>query len=586
MKLGLFGRKTPQNVFTGFLEKLRVNYTESFSDKYFNEHPHKYNLYGLSKMLSGYGIRNAATKIEDKENDLFNIECPFVAHSGGDFVVVYKSPTPALPKGVGDPLQKSSSYFFPFGGKSRRGRGLGELEGAVHFLRNGKKLSVSVSEFIQSWSGVILLAETAADSIEPDYAEHRKKELLYLAQQAIIAVAGILILGIAYINNIFGFPLGEFNSSLPDSPYSVLRITTLLAVNLIGIYICYLLVLKQLRIHSRYADKLCTLFSKSDCNNVLESDAAKLWGVFGWSEIGLGYFAANVFILLFLPQLTIYSVVFNILALPYTVWSVWYQKVKARQWCPLCLIVLVLLWGVFLLNGTFGYIQLPDFYIQDILLSGSVYAVFVFSINLLVPKLSEGNQVDQLRHEINSIKANEEVFKTLLTQQPSYEVSASDSNILFSPSPSGRDGVGLTLTILTNPFCNPCAKMHERVEKLLKETNKNVCIQYIFSAFNESLEYANRYFTAIYLEKGSDAAWQLYSDWFKSGKSLKEAFFNDLKLDMSNPAIEVEFQKHESWKAKTQLRTTPTIIVNGYKLPDNYKIEDLRYFTEFNVDVK
>jgi len=57
-------------------------------------------------------------------------------------------------------------------------------------------------------------------------------------------------------------------------------------------------------------------------------------------------------------------------------------------------------------------------------------------------------------------------------------------------------------------------------------------------------------------------------------------------LDITNPLIEVEFQKHDSWKAITQLRATPTIIVNGYKLPDNYKIEDLRYFTEFNVDQK
>jgi protein-disulfide isomerase len=54
---------------------------------------------------------------------------------------------------------------------------------------------------------------------------------------------------------------------------------------------------------------------------------------------------------------------------------------------------------------------------------------------------------------------------------------------------------------------------------------------------------------------------------------------------MTNPAIEVEFQKHESWKEKTHLRATPTILVNGYKLPDNYKIEDLRYFTEFDVDI-
>ena len=144
-----------------------------------------------------------------------------------------------------------------------------------------------------------------------------------------------------------------------------------------------------------------------------------------------------------------------------------------------------------------------------------IYAIPIFALNLLLPKLSEGNQVGRLRQEINSIKANDEVFKSLLLQQPFYEVSTSDSQILF-----GNPDAMLKITILTNPFCNPCSKMHKRVDKLLKETNENVCIQYLFSAFNEDLEYANRYFNAIYLDKGKEAAWQLYSDWFKRRKAL------------------------------------------------------------------
>ena len=33
------------------------------------------------------------------------------------------------------------------------------------------------------------------------------------------------------------------------------------------------------------------------------------------------------------------------------------------------------------------------------------------------------------------------------------------------------------------------------------------------------------------------------------------------------------------------MRATPTILVNGYQLPESYKIEDLRYFIEFDVDL-
>jgi len=167
--------KNRQNTFTAFLTLLNVRHTNDFSNQYFNEHPHKYNLLGLSKMLSDYGIKNAGTRIKDKENDFSNIECPFIAHFSGDFVAVYKIDSP-------QPTKRES--------------------GLVHYIWNGKKIILPISQFIQSWSGVILLAETTPDSIEPDYREHRKKELWGIAQKSIIALAVALIIGITYLNQL------------------------------------------------------------------------------------------------------------------------------------------------------------------------------------------------------------------------------------------------------------------------------------------------------------------------------------------------------------------------------------------------
>jgi len=536
--------KSGQNVFVSFLELLKVKHTREFSNRYFNEHPHKNNLFGISKMLSDYGVENAGTRIEDKEKDISNIECPFIAYAGSDFIVVYKveNPSPALSQGEG---------------------------GLVHYIWNGKKINLTIEQFIKAWSGIILLAETTPDSGEPDYKEHRKKEFFDIAQKTVLIIAGVLILGIAYLTQLFHKPIQLFN-------YSVI-----LLLNLIGAYIGYLLVLKQMHIHSQYADKICSLFHQSDCNNVLESEAAKLWGVFGWSEIGLGYFAANVLLLTFSPFTIYLLALINILTLPYSFWSVWYQKVKARQWCPLCLIVQILLWSIFIFNILFGYIQMPIFdltFLKYLIIIGSTYAISIFSLNLLIPMLSKGGEMEQIKQEINSIKADEEVFKTLLTQQPSYEVSHADSQIIF-----GNPDADLQITILTNPFCNPCARMHKRVENFLKETKENVCIQYIFSSFKPDLDFANKYLIAACLGKAKATFRKIISDWFEKGKPLKEEFFKDLHLDMNNPDIETEFQKHEAWKAKTQLRATPTILVNGYKLPDNYKIEDLRYFTKLFI---
>ena len=44
--------RSRQNTFIAFLELLRVKHTNDFSNKFFNEHPHRYNLFGLSKILS------------------------------------------------------------------------------------------------------------------------------------------------------------------------------------------------------------------------------------------------------------------------------------------------------------------------------------------------------------------------------------------------------------------------------------------------------------------------------------------------------------------------------------------------------
>ena len=91
----------------------------------------------------------------------------------------------------------------------------------------------------------------------------------------------------------------------------------LFLLNIVGIYIGHLLAKKQLNFNSRYADKLCSLFSKSDCNNVLDSKAARLWGLISWSEIGLGYFISNMLILLFIPQYVVYVALLNLCIIPY-----------------------------------------------------------------------------------------------------------------------------------------------------------------------------------------------------------------------------------------------------------------------------
>ena len=254
-----------KNTFVTFLDQLEVKHTKSFSDQYFNEHPHKYNLFGLSKMLSDYGIENTGARIKDKEQNFAEIETPFIAHFGGDFVVVQKVETDN-----------------------------------VHLYLKGDKLIISVEMFIEAWSGIALLAESSEKSIEPDYKEHRKIELLNsLKKISLFSSIGFVAL-LAYIY---------------QSYYINVGVSLLILISLTGMYISWLLLLKQMHFQSQYADKICSLFKQKDCNNVLESKAAKLFEVIGLSEIGLGYFATNVLLLLFYPDLLTSIVLINLLTL-------------------------------------------------------------------------------------------------------------------------------------------------------------------------------------------------------------------------------------------------------------------------------
>ena len=56
---------------------------------------------------------------------------------------------------------------------------------------------------------------------------------------------------------------------------------------------------------------------------------------------------------------------------------------------------------------------------------------------------------------------------------------------------------------------------------------------------------------------------QIFNGWFEKGKPLRDDYFKDMGLDIDNPEIEVEFQKHETWKLKTQIKGTSAAKKNA-----------------------
>jgi hypothetical protein len=508
-----------KNILTLLLSLLKIKYTKSFSDKLYNEHPYKDNLLGISKMLSKYGIESKGLKLADNRA-LLSLDVPIVTIYNNQFIIIYKI-----------------------------------THGAVYYIHNGEKKEIVLEDFFTNWTNVILVIEADENSIEPDYSAHKKEEVFKVMQKPLLIITCILSGSILYVTNQF------FNS---------VWISLLIILNTLGVYVSYLLLMKQLHIHSTAADKICLSLHNGNCNSVLDSSSSKLLGTFSWSEIGFSYFISNIIIILIFSRFINLIVLINIIALPYSFWSVWYQKFKVKQWCVLCLIVQALLWAIFIVNLSFQSIHVTTLNLTEISIVSSAYIILLLATHIFISKTGSEKMNKEIVQKMNNLKMNEEIFSFLLKSQSYYPVDKSVSKILFGNTQSNN-----LITIVTNPYCNACALMHKKVIELMKMMEHKVCVQYIISTFSPSLEFTEKFLIGAYFQNDSANINMIYESWFEKGRSNTMNFINNYDINIENKDVKDEFEKHKTWLSLTKINATPTILVNGFQLPDIYKIDDL-----------
>ncbi len=517
-----------KTILENFLEVLKVFHTKQFAQALYQEHPHKHNMYGLKKMLDVYGIKTLGILSETKE--LQDLVYPCILHIPGDFVI-----------------------------------GLNCHSNKITYMQHGKRTSVNINEFKQMWTGHAIVAEDSPNAIEPDYKEHLRKEIILKVEQCSIPVILVLTSIISVLYNYDN--IGLFGLSR-------------ILLNLMGVMVCSLLMQKQLYGGSYYGDKVCSLFHKADCNSILDGTASKIFG-FTWSEIGLGYFTANVLLLSVYPASSTCVTFINWAAMLYGLWSVYYQWRIAKNWCVLCLIVQLIIWTTGVISFIFS-IGIPfhvDLY--QYLLTSAIYMLSILGFHQYATiQLIDSERTNAVQ-QFGAIKANGDVAKILIEKDEYFETSLDDSSILF-----GNPSAKLRITILSNPHCNPCARMHKQVERLLKISGNDVCVQYIFSSFNEQLEDSSRYLIACYLNNTKQTALRKFARWYTKDKFDYKNVVIKNQAYIHSPKVEAEMKKHNAWCKKTSLIETPTILVNGYKLPKEYKLEELALLTNITISKK
>lgn len=319
------------SIFTRFLDALGVPHTEAYSDTRFRRMTFK-SLYGLSHLLKEYGVDNTAVRLADR-SELTSIPVPYLAQTrSGVFVIV---------------------------------KDIDRAGGKVTYDSTGTVLTAAIPDFVKASNGIALMAYPAEESREPDYRQHRITEIIGRLSGYALGAAALAVFCYFFITR---------------GVYAHLSTVLLTVFNLLGLFLSYLLLQKSLGIHTRTSENVCGILEKGGCDSIMALKVSKLFGVFSWSEVGFGYFGVSLATLLIFPHLWPALALCNVCCLPYTFWSIWYQRFRARHWCTLCVGVQSTLWILFFcyLGGGWFKGAFPlriDFFV--------LIAVYVFAVLFL-----------------------------------------------------------------------------------------------------------------------------------------------------------------------------------------------------------
>ena len=436
-----------------------------------------------------------------------------------------------------------------------------------------KLLTESKEEFFKNWTGTYLIAEPNEHSGEKDYEQNKRKTFIH----SLIPVAlFVLIIVLSF------FLLYK----------TINKTDNILAVSAAGIYLQYLILFAGVIITSLLLwyeidknnpllKKVCTGIAKGNCSAILTGKKSKVFSWLSWSEVGFFYFTGGLLVLLFSGNNINNAVsllgLLNLLALPYIVFSVYYQWQVAKQWCVLCLGVqaLLLLGGINILSNNF----LASF--SDISTSFLVSAFFIYLLPVLLwyvvkPFVLRQQEAKNTRREYLRIKFNTEIFETLLKKQKGITVPADGLGIDI-----GNPDATNTIIKVCNPYCAPCAKAHPKIEHLLEEI-PNLKAKIIFTTPNEPDHVAYKpvsHLLAI-AEQNDEGKKinQALDDWYLADKKDYDVFAKKYPMNGELAMQGNKIEAMDKWCKRMDVHATPTIFINGNQLPDAYSIEDLQYF--------
>ena len=507
----------PEQTVGRWLSGMGIQISPALLKKKLQSHTEYPSLLSITDTLDELCIDNAALQI-DKER-LQEVPLPFLAHYGNEFLVITDIQTQV-------------------GGKP---------------------------EFEKNWNGTALLAE------KPDNWRNEENEKALAKENKRRQINLVSILAFAVLG---GFSL-YFGHSWQGAG--------LLLTGITGFAVAILIVQHELGISNELTEQLCAAGKNTDCDAVLHSKGSHLSKWLNWADAGIIYFSSYLLLLvillytgntdgIFLPA------VLSCAAVPFTLFSLYYQWRVVKKWCTLCLLTVAILWVQFALmlpailtlwNSDFlNIISVNNLLLAAFILAG-ISAAWILALK---PELKRNSELEKTNFSLLRFKNNLEIFNALLKQQRKVDTIPFENDLQL-----GNPDAAVQVMVACNPYCGPCATAHEALHELAETKDIGLTIRLSVKAedYEDKRTIAGKYIMQVVNNMGADFKRKVLHDWYAL-MDLKK--FGEKYPLQKEAYVQQQMQEHEQWNKEAKIEFTPTIFINGYQLPKQYKTEDLKIF--------
>lgn len=519
------------------LRLLKVAATSTTIRKELEEHPDYPSLLAVRDILWSYGV--CGTCVNVTAANVKDLPMPFLAQLSVDRAPYFTVVSAADENQV--------TYIEPL---------------------DNNTLHVSPDDFSSIFTGYVLIPDTTESSGEKNYIENlRKENKLLLSRMVMMVSLPICVLVgciVACLN--FGW------AAIPAILYTLISFG--------GSVVGGLLIWQGVDQYNPTLRRICASGKKADCGTVINSSAAKIFGI-SWSVIGFAYFSGSLISLLFsgiyhLPTLFVLAWL-NVLSLPYIAFSVYYQSRVVKQWCMLCLSAQVFLALQFVVAFFANFYQLAQISSIDATtvapLAFSFALPFIF-VAFLVPALRKASEARVNDLTWRKMKYDQNVFQSLLSRQKLISEPDPDLGITI-----GDPYAKYKIVKVCNPYCRPCSVAHAKLEALIQQ-NTEVSLQIIFASplDKEEPKYlAISHFMALAQLGNENLLERSLNDWYSTEKKDYDGFSFKYPIEPGMIQQDEKLQAMRLWCESENIDQTPTVFVNRRMVPDEYDISDLRF---------